>query len=115
MKPTSKGIIILAILTILIAISGCSSQVSMDNNYGLEKDTNLPRPQSNDKLLITAGVSPYSAAEESNSTLVYGGQTHLPTTANGGWLKVIRMYDTAENNVCYITYSGISCLKREVK
>ncbi len=96
MKQTSKGIIILAILAILVAISGC-----LDNNYATEDDSNL-----------LAGVN--LPQEESNSTLVYGGHTHL-TNGVGGYTLVIRMYDTAENNVCYVTYNGISCLKREVK
>lgn len=120
MKSTKKGIIILAILAILIAVSGCTSKVSMDDKYVLGNnnmgdDTTVPTPPPNDKLLITAEVSPYSATEESNHTLVYGGHVYLPTTATGDYLKVMRMYDTAENNVCYVTYNGISCLKREVK
>ena len=97
MKPMSQSIKILTIIAILITTSGC---IDLDNNYAF----------SDSKSNISVPITMID-----NNSLVYGGQLHLQTTDSGGYLKVMRMYDTAENNVCYITYNGIDCLKREVK
>ncbi|MFH1014294.1 MAG: hypothetical protein V1769_07320 [Thermoplasmatota archaeon] len=86
-----------------------------EQHYGWDENNNTTVPSSPD-VVVVAGVSPWME-EESNITLVYGGQARLPTADGsgyiGGYINVVRMYDTAENNVCYITYNGIDCLKRE--